>query len=60
MDTVIGQKSNTDCVLLTIIEHKNSYDIVLDIVAKAATAVTDAIKGLRTCLVNISVKYQRA
>lgn len=47
IDTVIGEKSNNDCVLLTIVERKTRYAIVLDIIAKTASSVTDAINGIR-------------
>jgi len=47
IDTVIGEKSNNDNVLLTILERKTRYAIVLDIVAKTATAVTDALSRVR-------------
>ena len=41
--TVIGEKSNNDNVLLTILEHKTRYAIILDIVTKTAYVVTDAL-----------------
>lgn len=47
IDTVIGQKSNNDHVLLTIVERKTRYAMVLDIVAKTASAVTGALNGIR-------------
>ena len=47
IDTVIGEKSNNDKVLLTILERKTRYAIVLDIVAKTANAVTDALSRVR-------------
>lgn len=48
IDTVIGEKSNNDNVLLTILERKTRYAIVLDIVAKTANAVTDALSRVRS------------
>lgn len=47
IDTIIGEKSNNDGVLLTIIERKTRYAIVLDIVSKTANAVMDALRGIR-------------
>ena len=47
IDTVIGEKSNTDKVLLTILERKTRYAIVLDIVDKTAATVTDALSRIR-------------
>ena len=48
IDTVIGEKSDNDNVLLTILERKTRYAIVLDMVAKTATAVTDALSRVRS------------
>ena len=48
IDTVIGEKSKNDSVLLTILERKTRYAIVLDIVAKTANAVTDALIRVRS------------
>lgn len=46
INTVISQKSNNDNVLLTIVECKIRYTMILEIVAKTAVAVTDALKGV--------------
>lgn len=52
IDTVIGQKSNTDNVLLTIVERKTRYTMVVEIMAKTAEAVTaDALDRVRSLLV---------
>lgn len=48
IDTVIGEKSNNDNVLLTILERKTRYAIVLNIVSKTANAVMDAFSSLRS------------
>ena len=48
IDTVIGEKSNNDNVLLTILERKTRYAIVLNIVSKTANAVIDAFSRLRS------------
>jgi IS30 family transposase len=48
IDTVIGEKSNNDNVLLTIVERKTRYAMVVDIAAKTAEAVTDAINRVRS------------
>jgi len=48
IDTVIGEKSNNDNVLLTILERKTRYAIVLNIVSKTANAVMDAFSRLRS------------
>lgn len=48
IDTVIGAKSNTDNVLLTIVERKTRYAMVLDIVGKTAIAVTGALNRVRS------------
>lgn len=48
VDTVIGEKSNNDNVLLTILERKTRYAIVLNIVSKTANAVMDAFSRLRS------------
>ena len=46
-DTIIGEKSNNDNVILTILECKTIYDIVLNIVSKTANVVMDAFSRLR-------------
>ena len=46
IDTVIGEKLNNDNVLLTILERKTRYAIVLNIVSKTANAVMDAFSRL--------------
>ena len=48
IDTVIGEKLNNDNVLLTILERKTRYAIVLNIVSKTANAVMDAFSRLRS------------
>ena len=48
IDTVIGEKSNNDNVLLTILERKTRYAIVLNILSKTANAVMDAFSRLRS------------
>lgn len=48
IDTVIGEKSNNDNVLLTILERKTRYAIVINIVSKTANAVMDAFSRLRS------------
>lgn len=48
IDTVIGEKSNNDNVLLTILERKTRYAIVINIVSKTANAVMDAFNRFRS------------
>ncbi|CUU50351.1 integrase core domain protein [Clostridium beijerinckii] len=48
IDTVIGQKSNNDNVLLTIVERKTRYAMVVDIIDKTAEAVADALNRVRS------------
>lgn len=52
IDTVIGQKSNNDNVLLTIVERKTRYAMVIDIVSKNKESVTDALNRVRSLLGN--------
>ena len=47
IDTVIGEKSSTDKVLLTIVERKTRYTMIFDIIGKTAIAVTDALSKIR-------------
>lgn len=47
IDTVIGEKSNNDCVLLTIVERKTRNAIVRKIASKTADAVTEALNNIR-------------
>ena len=47
IDTVVGEKSNNDCVLLTIIEHKTRNTIIHKIASKTAEAVTEALNNIR-------------
>ena len=47
IDTVVGQKSNNDCVLLTILERKTRNAIIQRIEAKTAEAVTKALTRIR-------------
>lgn len=46
IDTVIGEKSKNDNVLLTILERKTRYAIVLPIMSKTAISVTEAINSI--------------
>ena len=47
IDTVIGEKSSDDKVLLTIVERKTRYSIVIRIAGKTTCAVTEGIKELK-------------
>lgn len=47
IDTVIGEKSNTDSVLLTILERKTRNAIICKIASKTAEAVMGALNGIR-------------
>ena len=47
IDTVIGEKTKDDNVLLTIVERKTRYAMVLKAIAKTAPAVTDALNRVR-------------
>ncbi len=47
IDTVIGEKSKYYNVLLTIVERKTRYSMVLKAIAKTAPAVTDALNRVR-------------
>lgn len=47
IDTVIGEKSGNDCVLLTILERKTRNAIVRKIAAKTAHAVMNEISSIR-------------
>ena len=47
IDTVIGEKTKDDNVLLTIVERKTRYAMVLKAIAKTAPAVTDALNKVR-------------
>ena len=47
IDTVIGEKSKDDNVLLTIVERKTRYSMIIKAVAKTAPAVTDALNRVR-------------
>ena len=47
IDTVIGEKSGNDCVLLTILERKTRNAIVRRIAAKTADAVTNELRSIR-------------
>lgn len=47
IDTVVGQKSNNDCVLLTILERKTRNAIIQKIESKTAEAVTGALNRIR-------------
>ncbi|WP_160680718.1 IS30 family transposase [Clostridium sp. C8-1-8] len=48
IDTVIGEKSNNDNALLTIVERKTRYAMVVNIAAKTAEAATDALNRVRS------------
>ena len=52
IDTVIGQKSNKDCVLLTIVERKTRNAIIHQIESKTADAVTRALNIIREIYVD--------
>ena len=45
--TVIGEKSKDDNILLTIVERKTRYSMVIKSIAKTAPTVTDAINRVR-------------
>lgn len=47
IDTVIGEKSSTDKVLLTIVERKTRYALIFDIIGKTAIAVTATLSKVR-------------
>ena len=47
IDTVIGEKTKDDNVLLTIVERKTRYSMVLKAIAKTAPAITDALNKVR-------------
>ncbi len=47
IDTVVGEKSNNDSVLLTILERKTRNAIIHKIVSKTAEAVTAAFNNIR-------------
>lgn len=47
IDTVIGEKSNTDNVLLTIVERKTRNSIVRKIKSKTAVEVTNELNRIR-------------
>ena len=47
IDTVIGEKSKDDNVLLTIVERKTRYSMIIKAIAKTAPAVTDALNRVR-------------
>ena len=47
IDTVIGEKTSDDKVLLTLVERKTRYSIVISIGGKTAYAVTEGIKELK-------------
>lgn len=48
IDTVTGEKSNSDCVLLTIVERQTRNSIVNKIPAKTADAVMNELSNLRS------------
>lgn len=47
IDTVVGVKDKEDCVLMTLVERKTRYAIVIKIASKTANAVMNAIKQLQ-------------
>ena len=47
IDTVAGEKSKDDCVLLTILERKTRNAIIHKIASKTAEAVTEALNTIR-------------
>ena len=47
IDTVIGSKVASDPVLLTLVERKTRYEVILKIKDKTAQAVDEAIESLR-------------
>lgn len=47
IDTVIGQKDGTDCVLLTIVERQTRNAIVRQIASKTANAVMNELSCIR-------------
>ncbi|HBJ1652550.1 MULTISPECIES: IS30 family transposase [Clostridium] len=47
IDTVVGEKSNNDCVLLTILERNTRNAIIHKIVSKTAAAVTEVLNNIR-------------
>lgn len=47
IDTVIGEKSGNDCVLLTILERNTRNAIVRRIVSKTADAVMNELSSIR-------------
>lgn len=47
IDTVIGEKSKNDCVLLTIVERKTRNAIVRQIASKTAEAVMKELRDIR-------------
>lgn len=48
IDTVIGEKSGNDCVLLTILERQTRHAIVRQIASKTASAVTEELANIRS------------
>ena len=48
IDTVAGEKSKYDSVLLTIVERKTRNTIIHKIASKTAEAVTEALNSIRT------------
>lgn len=47
LDTVIGEKYKDDNILLTIVEHKTRYSVIIKAIVKTAPSVTDAINRVR-------------
>ena len=48
IDTVIGEKTNQDCVLLTIVERQTRNAIVRQIASKTADAVMNELRSIRS------------
>ena len=59
IDTVIGSQAASDPVLLTLVERKTRYEVILKIKDKTAQAVDEAIESLRQRAVSRSLNYLR-
>lgn len=53
IDTVIGEKSKDDCVLLTIVERQTRNAIVRQIASKTAEAVMNELRTIRSFFGNL-------
>lgn len=47
IDTVIGSKSKTDSVLLTLVERQTRYEVIIKVKSKTQQAVDEAIEALK-------------